>query len=50
MKFLLIHAHVTLGYFNFKKENEFKGLLFTSIASTITAAKQLLEEMKAIHI
>ena len=50
MKFLFIHAHVTLEYFNCKKENEFKGLLFTSIASAITAAEQLLEKMKAIHI
>ena len=32
-------AHVTLEYFNSQKENEFKGLLFTSIASVITAAE-----------
>ena len=24
MKFLFIHAHVTLEYFNFKRKNEFK--------------------------
>ena len=29
---------------------DLKGLLFTSIASAITAAEQLLEEMRAIHI
>ena len=45
MKFLFIHAHVTLKYFNFKKENELKVLLFTSIASAITAANRLLEKM-----
>ena len=45
MKFLFIHAHVTLEHFNFKKENEFKGLLFTSIALAITAANRLLEEV-----
>ena len=49
MKSLFIHAHVTLEYFNFKEENEFKGLLFTSIASA-TASERLLEEMKVIHI
>ena len=50
MKFLFIHAHVTMEYFNCKKENEFKGLLFTSIASVVTTTERLLEEMKAIHI
>ena len=36
-----------MEYFNFKRENEFN----YSIASAITAAKQLLEEMKHwIHI
>ena len=42
MKFLFIHARVTMEYFNFKRENEFN----YSIASAITVAKQLLEEMK----
>ena len=35
---LFIHAHVTLEYFNFERENR-KGLLSTPIASAITAAK-----------
>ena len=40
MKFLFIYAHVTLEYFNFKRENEFKGfVLSTSIASAITAVE-----------
>ena len=49
---LFIHAHVTLEYFNFKRENGFKrfNLLSTSIASAITAAERLLEEMGGIHI
>ena len=34
---LFLHARVTLEYFNFKRENEFKGLVSTSIASAITA-------------
>ena len=45
MKFLFIHAHVALEYFNFKRENEFKRFLSTSIASVITTAERLLEEM-----
>ena len=48
---LFIHARVTLKYFNFKRENEFKGLLSTSIAySATTAIERLLEEMRLIHI
>ena len=39
---LFMHVRVTLEYFNFKRENEFKGWLSTSIASAITAVKQLL--------
>ena len=38
---LFIPAHVTLEYFNFKRENEFKRLLSTSIASAITAVELL---------
>ena len=38
MKFLFIHARVTLEYFSFKGRMYLKGLLFTSIASVITAA------------
>ena len=47
---LFIHARVTLKYFNFKREDEFKSLLSTSIASAITAVKRQLEEMRSIHI
>ena len=51
MKFLF--THVTLEYFNFKRQNELrnaKSLLSTYIASSvITAAKWLLEEMKVMH-
>ena len=50
MKILFIHACVTLEYFNFKREIEFKGLLSISIASAMTTAEQLLEEMNSIHI
>ena len=46
--YLAIHAHVTLEYFNFERENRFKSLLSTSISSAITAAVRLLEEMGAI--
>ena len=45
MKFLFIHTHVTLEYFNFKRENGFK-----RFAVYLTVAKRLLEEMAAIHI
>ena len=34
---LFIHARVTLEYFNFKRENVFKSLVSTFIASAITA-------------
>ena len=51
MKFLF--THVTLEYFNFKKQNGLqntKGFLSTSIASSeITTAKWLLDEMKVMH-
>ena len=50
MKILFIHAVVTLEYFNFKGGLNLKGLLYTSIASVITTAEWLLEEMKSIHI
>ena len=42
MKFLFIHARVTLA----SGRVNLKGLLSTSIASVITAAEKLLEEMK----
>ena len=38
---LFIHAHVTLEYFNFERENRFKRFA-VSIASEITAAERLL--------
>ena len=44
---LFIHACVTLEYFNFKREKEFKRLLPTSIASVVTAVEQLLKEMRS---
>ena len=49
---LFIHAHVTLEYFNFQRENGFKrfAVYFYCLNSAITAAKQLLEEMGAIYI
>ena len=47
---LFIHAHVTLEYLTSKGRMDLKGLLPTSIASAITAAERLLEEMGAIHI
>ena len=47
---LFIHARVTLEYFNFKRDNGLEGLLSSSIASAITTAERLLEEMGAIHI
>ena len=47
---LFMHAHETLEYFNFERENGFKGLLSTSIATAVTAAEQQLGEMGAIHI
>ena len=47
--YLAIHAHVTLEYFNFERENRFKRFaVSTSIVSAITAAERLLEEMGAI--
>ena len=52
MKFLF--THVTLEWYNFKRQNELqsaKSLLSTSIASSaITATEQLLKEVKAMHI
>ena len=48
---LFVHAHVALEYFNFKRENGFKKFAaYTSFASVMIAAEQLLEEMGAIHI
>ena len=48
---LFIHPRVTLEYFNFKRENEFERfVVYTFIASAITAVERLLEVMRSIHI
>ena len=50
MKFLFIHACVTLKYFNLKRQNEFKRfVVYIYCFSDIkTAVERVLEEMRLV--
>ena len=51
MKFLFIHARVTLEYFSFKRENVFKRfVIYFYCFSDNCCRERLLEEMKLIHV
>ena len=50
MKFLFIHARVTLEYFNFKRENEFERFVVYFYCFSNNCCQATAEEMKSIHI